>query len=199
MHRALRTVPTVLSCCRLLRGALWSGRPTGLCPANPGCGAWGSRRRLQGGAAHLRAFSFAQQLLVVAQDSALGDLDVTLGRQWARCGAGNAPGCFAMCATGSEMPARAQHARMPVVAHPRSNVDQTSPTKLHPTPHPLHVQVVVAHNGPAGLGARRHSICGVDWMEPEADFGDPDLQAGWGLEGRVALGVACGHVLESCG
>jgi hypothetical protein len=23
--------------------------------------------------------------------------------------------------------------------------------------------VVVAHNGPAGLGAARHDICGVDW------------------------------------
>lgn len=38
-------------------------------------------------------------------------------------------------------------------------------------------QVLVAHNGPAGLGGRRHSICGVDWVEPEADHGDPDLQA----------------------
>ncbi|PRW59109.1 metallophosphoesterase [Chlorella sorokiniana] len=37
-------------------------------------------------------------------------------------------------------------------------------------------RVVVAHNGPAGLGGRRHCICGVDWTEPEADFGDPDLQ-----------------------
>lgn len=42
----------------------------------------------------------------------------------------------------------------------------------------MRVQVVVAHNGPAGLGGRRHCICGVDWTEPEADFGDPDLQVG---------------------
>ncbi|KAL4419082.1 hypothetical protein ABPG77_002223 [Micractinium sp. CCAP 211/92] len=37
------------------------------------------------------------------------------------------------------------------------------------------VKVLVAHNGPRGLGGRRHNICGVDWTEPEADFGDPDL------------------------
>lgn len=49
----------------------------------------------------------------------------------------------------------------------------------------MRVQVVVAHNGPAGLGGRRHCICGVDWTEPEADFGDPDLQASCLLLGIV--------------
>lgn len=84
-----------------------------------------------------------------------------------------------------------------MAGHPRSNVDH--PNQPNPTLRALHVQVVVAHNGPAGLGGRRHSICGVDWMEPEADFGDPDLQASWGLEGRVALGAGCGHVWEVVG
>ncbi|KAI7839666.1 hypothetical protein COHA_006475 [Chlorella ohadii] len=37
-------------------------------------------------------------------------------------------------------------------------------------------KVVVAHQGPAGLGDRRHCICGVDWTDPEADHGDRDLQ-----------------------
>lgn len=49
-------------------------------------------------------------------------------------------------------------------------------------------QVLVAHNGPTGLGARRHSICGVDWTEPEADHGDPDLQVGSACE-RAAWGT----------
>ncbi|PSC67882.1 metallophosphoesterase [Micractinium conductrix] len=49
------------------------------------------------------------------------------------------------------------------------------------------VKVLVAHNGPTGLGARRHSICGVDWMEPEADHGDPDLQEA--LEMMAAQGL----------
>jgi uncharacterized protein (TIGR04168 family) len=35
--------------------------------------------------------------------------------------------------------------------------------------------VMLAHNGPTGLGAFRFSPCGVDWKQPEADFGDPDL------------------------
>ena len=59
-------------------------------------------------------------------------------------------------------------------------------------PRPTRVlQVLVAHNGPRGLGGRRHSICGVDWTEPEADFGDPDLQAWWttlGWGGLAGLG-----------
>ncbi|KAL4521331.1 hypothetical protein Ndes2437B_g08078 [Nannochloris sp. 'desiccata'] len=35
--------------------------------------------------------------------------------------------------------------------------------------------ILVAHNGPTGLGNKRYSPCGVDWQEPEEDFGDPDL------------------------
>ena len=58
------------------------------------------------------------------------------------------------------------------VPHPPTH-RESLPGLVRPPP-----QVVVAHNGPAGLGARRHSICGIDWTEPPADFGDPDLQVG---------------------
>lgn len=45
------------------------------------------------------------------------------------------------------------------------------------------MRVLVAHNGPTGLGARRQDICGVDWMAgQEGDHGDPDLEVGgWAL------------------
>lgn len=39
------------------------------------------------------------------------------------------------------------------------------------------VLVIMAHNGPAGLGGQPHSICGVDWLPAAGDHGDPDLQA----------------------
>ena len=35
--------------------------------------------------------------------------------------------------------------------------------------------IVVAHQGPAGLGEEAASICGKDWTETAADFGDDDL------------------------
>lgn len=35
---------------------------------------------------------------------------------------------------------------------------------------------MLAHNGPAGLGADPHSICGVDWLPEAGDHGDVDLQ-----------------------
>jgi len=53
--------------------------------------------------------------------------------------------------------------------------------------------VVVAHNGPTGLGDRRHSPCGVDWQLPEEDFGDPDLEEA--LEMSAALGRPVSLVL----
>lgn len=37
--------------------------------------------------------------------------------------------------------------------------------------------VLLAHNGPAGLGGAPHSICGCDWLATAGDHGDPDLQA----------------------
>lgn len=47
-----------------------------------------------------------------------------------------------------------------------------------------HVSMLVAHSGPAGLGARPQDICGVDFHmsskrdrtgSPRGDWGDPDL------------------------
>jgi hypothetical protein len=61
----------------------------------------------------------------------------------------------------------------------------------HPQPpHPSLPQVLVAHNGPTGLGGRRFSPCGVDWTEPEADHGDPDLHVGCSFERVECLFVA---------
>lgn len=39
-----------------------------------------------------------------------------------------------------------------------------------------HAVVVMAHNGPAGLGEQQHDICGKDWSHKAGDHGDPDLQ-----------------------
>jgi hypothetical protein len=39
------------------------------------------------------------------------------------------------------------------------------------------VLLLLAHNGPAGLGSEPHSICGVDWRSEAGDWGDPDLAA----------------------
>jgi len=37
--------------------------------------------------------------------------------------------------------------------------------------------VLLAHNGPAGLGARAHDPCGADFLAAGGDWGDPDLAA----------------------
>ena len=58
--------------------------------------------------------------------------------------------------------------------------------------------VMLAHNGPSGLGGRKFDPCGVDFMEPEDDFGDPDLEEA--LEtaylscGKRAALVTFGHM-----
>lgn len=60
--------------------------------------------------------------------------------------------------------------------------------------------IVVAHNGPAGLGDRRNSICGVDWQLPEVDFGDTDLAEALdaiAAQGRPASLVLFGHMHDS--
>lgn len=36
--------------------------------------------------------------------------------------------------------------------------------------------IIMAHNGPTGMGGERHSICGCDWLAEAGDHGDPDLQ-----------------------
>jgi uncharacterized protein (TIGR04168 family) len=62
-----------------------------------------------------------------------------------------------------------------------------------------HSLVLLAHNGPRGLGSKRHDICGVDWTSRGAgDHGDADLQAA--LEalqqrhGRHVALVTFGHM-----
>ena len=37
--------------------------------------------------------------------------------------------------------------------------------------------ILIAHNGPTGLGSSTESICGRDWKEEGGDYGDPDLTA----------------------
>ena len=57
--------------------------------------------------------------------------------------------------------------------------------------------VVVGHNGPSGLGCRAEDPCGVDFMEPADDFGDPDLEEALEIAsscGRNASLVLFGHM-----
>ena len=35
--------------------------------------------------------------------------------------------------------------------------------------------ILIAHNGPTGLGKTTESICGRDWKEEGGDYGDPDF------------------------
>jgi uncharacterized protein (TIGR04168 family) len=61
--------------------------------------------------------------------------------------------------------------------------------------------LLLAHNGPLGLGGGAHSICGVDWLAGAGDHGDPDLQlvlqqlaaAGRGARARPIV-VVHGHM-----
>lgn len=55
----------------------------------------------------------------------------------------------------------------------------------------------VAHNGPSGLGARRHDIWGCDFKRGEGDFGDEDLRLAVEhaeRRGKRVLAVAAGHM-----
>ncbi|EOA14752.1 hypothetical protein CARUB_v10028048mg [Capsella rubella] len=45
----------------------------------------------------------------------------------------------------------------------------------HGTPED-HVAIILAHNGPTGLGSQAEDICGKDWVEEGGDYGDPDLE-----------------------
>ncbi|KAI8465375.1 MAG: hypothetical protein J3K34DRAFT_461440 [Monoraphidium minutum] len=57
--------------------------------------------------------------------------------------------------------------------------------------------VMVAHNGPSGLGGARHDICGVDWRKEEGDHGDPDLRAALdtlAARGAAPAAVVFGHM-----
>lgn len=39
-----------------------------------------------------------------------------------------------------------------------------------------HSVILLAHNGPTGLGSRMADICGRDWVAGGGDHGDPDLE-----------------------
>jgi uncharacterized protein (TIGR04168 family)/Raf kinase inhibitor-like YbhB/YbcL family protein len=57
--------------------------------------------------------------------------------------------------------------------------------------------LVLAHNGPSGLGSSRHAIFGCDFRQGDGDWGDPDL--GEALHhaldtGKRVLGVVAGHM-----
>jgi len=45
----------------------------------------------------------------------------------------------------------------------------------HGTPED-HVAIILAHNGPTGLGWQAEDICGKDWGAEGGDHGDPDLE-----------------------
>ncbi len=56
--------------------------------------------------------------------------------------------------------------------------------------------LILAHNGPTGLGDRASDIWGCDFRAEEGDFGDPDLE--WAIQKRPRnlklLGVVAGHM-----
>lgn len=57
--------------------------------------------------------------------------------------------------------------------------------------------VVLAHNGPTGLGSRRSDIWGCDFRRQEGDFGDPDLRDALDHArrcGRRVVAVLAGHM-----
>jgi uncharacterized protein (TIGR04168 family) len=57
--------------------------------------------------------------------------------------------------------------------------------------------VMLAHNGPSGLGARRSDIWGCDFRRGEGDFGDPDLRAAIDharARGKHVVAVLAGHM-----
>lgn len=57
--------------------------------------------------------------------------------------------------------------------------------------------VFLAHNGPMGLGARRHDIFGCDFRAAEGDWGDADLSAAVEhalKQGRKVRAVVAGHM-----
>ena len=57
--------------------------------------------------------------------------------------------------------------------------------------------LVIAHNGPSGLGDRRDSIWGCDFRKEEGDFGDRDLEQALQHAGRLGkhvVGVVAGHM-----
>ena len=55
--------------------------------------------------------------------------------------------------------------------------------------------IVVAHQGPAGLGEDAASICGKDWTKEASDFGDDDLRDSLASARSVGIPLVCfGHM-----
>jgi uncharacterized protein (TIGR04168 family) len=57
--------------------------------------------------------------------------------------------------------------------------------------------VILAHNGPTGLGDRRDAIWGCDFRRSEGDFGDPDLRIALdhaARTGKRVVAVIAGHM-----
>lgn len=62
---------------------------------------------------------------------------------------------------------------------------------------PSDTLIVLAHNGPTGLGASASDIWGCDFLEQASDWGDPDLRAALDHAralGKRVLAVAAGHM-----
>ncbi|KAL5537676.1 hypothetical protein UlMin_046180 [Ulmus minor] len=61
-----------------------------------------------------------------------------------------------------------------------------------------HLVVLLAHNGPTGLGSNLNDICGKDWVVGGGDHGDPDLAQAMSLlkgSGKVSVPlVVFGHM-----
>lgn len=69
----------------------------------------------------------------------------------------------------------------------RQCIDQSDASQL----------VFLAHNGPTGLGGRRHDLWGADFLREEGDFGDADLRHAidYALSrGKRVLAVIAGHM-----
>lgn len=64
-----------------------------------------------------------------------------------------------------------------------------------------HSVILLAHNGPTGLGSRMDDICGRDWVAGGGDHGDPDLeQAISDLQSEAGVSiplVVFGHMHKS--
>jgi len=64
-----------------------------------------------------------------------------------------------------------------------------------------HSVILLAHNGPTGLGSRMDDICGRDWVAGAGDHGDPDLeQAISDLQSETGVSiplVVFGHMHKS--
>lgn len=59
-----------------------------------------------------------------------------------------------------------------------------------------HSLVVLAHNGPSGLGTLKTAPCGKDWGRDGGDWGDADLEHGLRQASRRAPLVVFGHMHE---